>query len=971
MKKIRVFFVLFCIIGLAGATFGRSGAAFAAPTERMYLSGTDKDHTVDWQFQCTSGRKSGTWTTIPVPSNWEMQGFGKYTYGFNAAPNEHGLYKYTFTPPARLHDKRTYLVFEGSMTDTDAKINGVSVGPIHQGAFYRFKYDVTNLLHYGEPNLLEVTVLKDSTDTSVNRAERLSDYWVFGGIYRPVYLESTPVQHIERIGINALASGAFDMDVYLNGLTAPGTLNAQITTLDSKPVGKAFEMSVLPIVAVSEPPATPADIPGTFKTTLHTQALSPLLWTAETPHLYQVKLRLMQNGREVHSLTQRFGFRTIEVRPGDGIYLNNQKIILKGSCRHSFWPETGRTTSPAINRADIVLMHEMNMNAVRMSHYPPDQDFLDSADEMGIYVLDELGGWQKKYDTGVGAKLAGETVIRDVNHPSILFWDNGNEGGWNTDNDHLFPEYDIQKRKVLHPWGIFSNINAGHYKNYPATVQLLNGPNIFMPTEFQHGLFDGGAGAGLNDYWNLMMSKPLSAGGFIWAFLDEGIVRLDANKPGGIAFDVAGNAAPDGILGPHREKEGSYYTIKEIWSPIVINNLDYYNRASPDKTSASFPDNFKGQISLTNRYAFTNANQCRFTWQLLDYAAPSSKQTGHKVVAQGKMAGPDIAPNAQGTLALPLPAKWQDSDALSLAAFDPNGKELYTWVWPIKKADAFRLRTVASTPGKGAVTATEDADGITLSANGTVVVISKTTGRLVSVQRDGKLFSLRNGPALASGTSTFDKITRSGDPSAYVVQADYTGDLSYARWRLYPSGWLQLEYKYSVTGPQSFMGVNFDYPEKQVTGIKWLGQGPYRVYKNRLRGVTTNIWTKAYNDTATGADTYQSPPGADAYQYPEFKGYHAGVKWAQLQTTEGPITVAAQEDNLFLRLFTPHNGAQPQQATTSYPGGDLSLLDAIPAIGNKFMKTADLGPESQPNQPAGPVTRTVYWYFGELPASKR
>ena len=145
----------------------------------MYLSGTDKDHTVDWQFQCTSGRKSGSWTTIPVPSNWEMQGFGKYTYGYNPAPNEHGLYKYTFTPSARLRDKRTFLVFEGSMTDTDAKINGVSVGPIHQGAFYRFKYDVTNLLHYGEPNLLQVTVLKDSTDASINRAERLSDYWVF------------------------------------------------------------------------------------------------------------------------------------------------------------------------------------------------------------------------------------------------------------------------------------------------------------------------------------------------------------------------------------------------------------------------------------------------------------------------------------------------------------------------------------------------------------------------------------------------------------------------------------------------------------------------------------------------------------------------------------------------------------------------------------------------------------------------
>ena len=435
------------------------------------------------------------------------------------------------------------------------------------------------------------------------------------------------------------------------------------------------------------------------------------------------------------------------MRPGDGIYLNNQKIILKGSCRHSFWPESGRTTNAAINRNDITLMKQMNMNAVRMSHYPPDQDFLDSADEMGIYVLGRIGRLAEEIRHGHRGQADRRNRDPRCQPSGILFWDNGNEGGWNTDNDHLFPEYDIQKRKVLHPWGIFSNVNTGHYKNYPTTERLLNGPDIFMPTEFNHGLFDGGAGSGLDDYWNLMMSKPLSAGGFIWAFLDEGIVNLD-NK--GI-IDVMGNAAPDGILGPHREKEASYFTIKEIWSPIVVNDLDYYNHAAADKAGGSFPDSFKGQISLTNRYAFTNANQCRFTWQLLNYAQPSSRQTGHKVVAQGKIPAPDIAPGAQGTLNMTLPAKWQDSDALSVAAYDPNGLEIYTWVWPIKKADDFRSRVVAVTSGKAAVEAKEDAEGITLSANGTVAVISKTTGRLVSVQHNGKPFSLKNGPFARGG----------------------------------------------------------------------------------------------------------------------------------------------------------------------------------------------------------------------------
>ena len=118
----------------------------------------------------------------------------------------------------------------------------------------------------------------------------------------------------------------------------------------------------------------------------------------------------------------------------------------KGACRHSFWPETGRTLSLANQREDVRLMKEANMNAVRMSHYPPDVEFLDLCDEAGLYVLDELGGWQQHYDTPTGRKLIAEMVPRDVNHPSILFWDNGNEGGENQENDDEFAKYDPQQR---------------------------------------------------------------------------------------------------------------------------------------------------------------------------------------------------------------------------------------------------------------------------------------------------------------------------------------------------------------------------------------------------------------------------------------------------------------------------------------------------------------------------------------------
>jgi beta-galactosidase/beta-glucuronidase len=186
----------------------------AQETEVLYLSGLDKDRTVQWDFFCTNGRNSGKWTRIAVPSNWELQGFGSYLYGKTSIANEKGLYKYEFTVNKNWQSKKVYIVFEGSMTDTDVKINGKSAGPVHQGAFYRFKYDITDLLNFDGKNLLEVTVSKESSNESVNRAERLADYWVFGGIFRPVYLEAVPNQSIDRIAIYAKADCSFHMDVF-------------------------------------------------------------------------------------------------------------------------------------------------------------------------------------------------------------------------------------------------------------------------------------------------------------------------------------------------------------------------------------------------------------------------------------------------------------------------------------------------------------------------------------------------------------------------------------------------------------------------------------------------------------------------------------------------------------------------------------------------------------------------------------
>ena len=352
--------------------------SFAQSTIIKYLSGVDKDHTVQWDFFCTEGRNSGKWTKIAVPSCWELQGFGAYNYGGDKnKAHESGQYKHKFMV-GPWTGKRVFIVFEGSMTDTKVMINGKQAGPIHQGSFYRFKYDITDLVKFNAQNLLEVTVDKMSAEKSVNAAERdRSDFWVFGGIFRPVYLEVVPETYIDRIAINAKAGGSFQMDVYAENLRGDETIQAQVQKTNGENVGK-------PMIVKADPSTDHLELKGNFN--------KPALWSAEFPNLYQVIVSIKNKQGVGHTLKQKFGFRTIELRPQDGIYVNGARTILKGTCRHSFWPETGRTLSYKLQVMDVKLMKEMNNNAVRMSHYPPDQDFLKVCDSLGIYVLDELTG---------------------------------------------------------------------------------------------------------------------------------------------------------------------------------------------------------------------------------------------------------------------------------------------------------------------------------------------------------------------------------------------------------------------------------------------------------------------------------------------------------------------------------------------------------------------------------------------------
>ena len=889
---------------------------------------------VQWDFFCSDGHNSGKWTKIGVPSCWELQGFGTYQYGMRfygkATPegiaNETGKYKHEFTLPKEWNGRQIQLVFEAAFTEIRVQINGRKAGSgTYQGGFTRHTIDVSDRVFFGQKkNRLEVEVLKESTNPQVNLAERRADYWNFGGIWRPVFIISKPAKNIQRVAIDAKGDGHFMADVFLNRAVPNSSVSVDI--FDAKGTKVAKEQT-FPVAS------------DQAKVDFNTKGIKA--WNAEQPHLYTAIFTLKDTqGNTLHVERQKFGFRTIEYRhqyagdKEDGLFINGQKVIVKGVNRHSFRPETGRTLSKQKNIEDVLLIKSMNMNAVRLSHYPADPEFLDACDSLGLYVECEQPGWHWAHETITGSKIVEEMVQRDVNHPSIIFWSNGNEGGFNYELEEFFTKNDPQKRVVLYPWANRNGFETKHYRSWGETSEYMRQKEIFMPTEFLHGLYDGGHGAGLRDYWRLMMSNPRCAGGFLWDLMDQGVVRTDQN---GI-IDCVGNFGADGIVGPHMEKEGSFYTIREVWSPVQWKYLD------------------SGKITIENCYNFINLKDCKFTYKLLQM--PDYGKTDVKVIKEGKFESPDAAPGQRVQLA--LPRNYLEADAIQLTAIDPNGQEIFTWSYKFRMRVG-NLNRKALRENTQQYIYTEDGDQLLVKNDNRQYTFSKKTGMLMGVSVDGKKISFSNGPRFVAAKRSDrsddgfynhdDKqaekkktlYTEYADQGAFAgftfsdstLVANYQhGSLGKVTWRFLQDGGAYMDVDYYFNGVVDLLGVCFDYPEQMVKRKTWVGKGPYRVWQNRMEGPQYGLWSNDYNDPIPG----------ETFEYPEFKGYFSNVSWMKLKTTEGQLGI--EGINLKVGVYTPRDGRD--HILYTLPETGIAILRAIPAVRNKVNTTDLNGPSAQP-----------------------
>jgi len=623
---------------------------------------------------------------------------------------------------------------------------------------------------------------------------------------------------------------------------------------------------------------------------------------------------------------------------------------MKGVNRHSFRPETGRTLSKQNSIEDVTLMKDMNMNAVRMAHYPPDAHFLDVCDSLGLFVMDELAGWHGNYDTETGKKLLQEMIAHDANHPSIIIWSNGNEGGHNLELDQYFSAFDIQQRPVVHPWQNFGGFDTQHYREYNYGIgNYENGREIVMPTEFLHGQFDGGHGAGLEDYWEKMWHNPLSAGGFLWDFADNAVVRKDLHD----SLDTDKHRAADGILGPHHEKEGSFYAIKEIWSPI------YFEKKALFRNTKGIVE-CNGEFNIENRYFYTNTNQCSFSWQLKKWHATTENTISGTAVA------PNIAPFAKGILKLNLPKNLSDYDVLYITAKDAFGKELFTWSFTLSSPAYLAQRMFKEEPKTVSPIQVNEVDSlIHVTVKDVNINFNKNNGKLVNVENSKGALPLTNGPIIEEAINNFKQIKYYYKDSNLVIESVYDKKDSYnvLQWVIMPNGWIKLQVQYFPSAYfTNYVGLNFSFPESEIKSVTYMGNGPHRVWKNRLKGNQFGIWNKTYNNTETG----EAP-----WIYPEFKGYYSNFYGGYFFTKSNHFTVMTETEDVFLRLFTPAwKTDQWHNYEPIFPSGDISFMQGISSIGSKTQRNETTGSMGQKNiyydyekDPTRALKITLYFDF--------
>ena len=879
-----------------------------------------------WKFKYVAGTSSGPgssefqakdyndsgWNDIRVPLSWEMANYGKpvYTnvgYPFSNNPpnansgmsqygvtdhNATGFYRRTINIPATWKDKRVFVHFDGVYSAAVVWVNGKYVG-YSQSSNTDAEFDITDFVETGD-NQLSVRVYR-WCDGSYLEGQ---DMWHLSGIHRDVYLVATPKVFVSDHYITSS----------LNNEATSGSMSVKLTVDNRNTVSTTKTLQVSLLDADDNQIATGTQTYSGTSTAEKTVTLSGLSnlrpWSAEDPYLYTVVVSQKdENGAEEMAFSTKYGFRKI-TKSGNLIYINGKRVYFKGVNTQDTHPEYGRAIDMETMMKDLTMMKQANVNTVRTSHYPRQPKMYAMMDALGFYVMDEADV-ECHYNQNLSSTSSWITamddrtkrmVLRDRNHPSVIFWSLGNECGGGSNFSTTYNTCKNLDSRFVHYEGAGSGTNYSDLGSnmYPTVSSVrenrsgLNGKPYFI-CEYAHAM--GQAVGNLKEYWDVIENSTGIIGACIWDWVDQSVYDpaklvngqkksangfnywvsgYDYNSTSGINYGFQGNFLNNGIITPDRTWTGKLSEVKKVYQNVKFSDF-----------SASAKS-----VKIENKYAFMPISSDNF-----DIAYRVMKDG--RLIKEGTLASfQTIAAGSSATVTLPINTTVDNSAEylvnIELRIKKPtNGAADWT-IWAEEGysiADAqFSLSEQNTSNGtaKGTdgtmgfpVLPSYTSAGGSLSVSGNTVTGTDNNGKAYSIEfnTSGKMTSwtydgknlISAGPDFnsyrkvdndrgfspsfsnSSSLSITRALAKSGNNATMSVKGSATGCSYTINYTFYPDGTVDMNVKFSPSGTLARIGLGMQFASG-FENVEFYARGPRSNYSDRKTGSYLGRFTTTVDD---------------------------------------------------------------------------------------------------------------------------
>ena len=797
-------------------------------------------------FYKTSYDVSG-WKEIPVPSNWEMHGYGTpiYTnitypirnnppfiqgqrgYTVEKEPNAVGSYRREFALPADWKDKEVFIHFDGIYSAAYVWINGKKVG-YSQGSSNDAEFRITPYVKAGN-NTVAVEVYRWCDGSFLED----QDMFRLSGIHRDVYLVASPKVRLRDIHLTSQISDRLDKaelkvktDVHNYGKKVQeATVRVSLLNTEGKPVSSF----IIPTGKITGGQENVCEGTTTIR--------DPRLWSAETPSLYTVQLELLDAaGNVLEATSQQYGFRKIEIR-NNKVYINNALILFKGANRHDIHPQFGKAVPVESMIEDILLFKRFNLNTIRTSHYPNDPKMYALYDYYGLYVMDEADiechgnmslsnreSWEGAYvDRMV------RMVERDKNHPSVIFWSMGNESGGGRNFEATYQAAKAIDDRYIHYEGMndVADMDSRMYPSIESMIEQDEQPRNkpYFLCEYAHAM--GNAIGNLEEYWDYIEhhSKRM-IGGCIWDWVDQGI-----NMPGQPAdhyyFGGSFGDRPNdndfccnGIVTADRQVTPKLWEVKKVYQYITLE------------------PNAENSIGVRNRYAFLNLHDFNLRYVILKDGVP---------IAEEEFSLPDGKPGEHRAVQIPY-SRYLTSEGEYYLNLEIKLKKDCVWA----KA--------------GHIVATEQ-----LLLPGVEITFDKKEGKLTGIRYNGdNMLHLREGWSLNTFRFINNDVRKWQDTQTEVISFDWkcsednqsaivtiqlqetVGDVKVPYtliYRLYGNGEIDVDASFTTNDDFNLPRLSLQaFFNPSLEQLEWYGRGPIENYRDRKNAAYVGKYQSAVND---------------------------------------------------------------------------------------------------------------------------